>query len=181
MNKTPKHNKNIITRGLPKTGQTVSYQAGDDGDYEAGWWKGRLGSNNKARFVSKTIAGDDVVIDRATGLMWAADGNEAGCNNGGSANWSTAITYAEGLTFAGFSDWRVPNIKELISIINYSSLAPCVDEPPFANTSINYYWTSTTNMEYTNGAWRIMMYAVFTDVRVKTDAGQRLRCVRGGV
>ena len=58
----------IHSRGLPKTGQTVKYADGDDGDYEAGWWKGKLVSNNKTRFIQKRIDGDDIVFDRATGL-----------------------------------------------------------------------------------------------------------------
>ena len=73
----------ILTRGLPKTGQSVVYSAGDDGTYQSGWWRGKLNANNKVRYIAKTIGGDDVVIDRATSLMWAADGTAAGCGSGG--------------------------------------------------------------------------------------------------
>ena len=181
MNKTPKHHKNIITRQLPKTGQTVEYQAGDDGTYEAGWWKGRLNSNNKVRFVSKTIGGDVVVIDRATGLMWAADGNAAGCNLGGVSTWSFAVTYAEALTFAGFTDWRLPNVKELMSIVNYSKTLSSIDEPPFSNTGSNIFWTSTTYRQLTTSAWRIAFTFGSVAANAKSDPFGSLRCVRGGV
>ena len=180
MNKTPKAKQNIITRGLPKTGQTTTYQAGDDGFYEAGWWKGRLDSNNKVRLVAKTIGGDDVVIDRATGLMWAADGNDAGCNSGNTILWGPAITYAEGLTFAGFTDWRVPNVKELMSIINFSLSSPTIDNTKFVNTYSNYYWTSTTNIPNTIAAWYITFGFGFVLSTSKTFFDVRLRCVRGG-
>ncbi|KKL08907.1 hypothetical protein LCGC14_2571200, partial [marine sediment metagenome] len=121
----------ILTRGLPKTGQTITYHSEGDGAYQAGWWKGKLNVNNKTRFVLKTINGDKVVIDRATGLMWAADGDEAGCNESGILYWDEALPYAYNLTFAGFSDWRIPNINELGSIINFGKETPAIDQPPF--------------------------------------------------
>ncbi|GAJ23406.1 unnamed protein product, partial [marine sediment metagenome] len=101
-------------------GQITSYRNGDDGEYEAGWWRGRLNADNKTRFIAKTIGGGSVVIDLATGLMWPADGVAAGCNNGVALSWEAAIDYALSLDFAGFTDWRIPNVKELASIIDFS-------------------------------------------------------------
>ncbi len=140
----------ILTYGLPKTGQIIEYQAGDDGTYEAGWWKGRLNADNRTRYVADTIDGDDVVLDLATGLLWAADGNAAGCNNGATATWANAVNYAEALTFAGSSDWRLPNVKELLSIVEYdadlvAAAAPLIQEPPFSNTARATYSTATTS------------------------------------
>ncbi len=183
--KTPKHNQNIITRGVVKTGQTTIYQDGDDGAYQAGWWRGRLDSNNKVRFVTKTIAGDDVVIDRATGLMWAADFNEAGCNNSWQIQWSNAISYADGngaLDFASFDDWRVPSILELITIMNYSEDNPARQQPPFANfpsTSL-YFWSSTTVKGNTLAAWTVGQRSGVITAATKTT-NLRLQCVRGGL
>ncbi|GAI83875.1 unnamed protein product [marine sediment metagenome] len=101
-------NQVILTRQLPKTGSLITTQSGEDGTYKAGWWKGRDYDTNKIRFISKTIGdnGDVITIDRATGLMWAADGNAAGCMNGDVDTWILAFHYLTTLDFAGFIDWR---------------------------------------------------------------------------
>ena len=51
----------VLSRLLPKTGQTQCYVDEDDGYLEKGWWKGRDADTNRERFVVKTISGDDVV------------------------------------------------------------------------------------------------------------------------
>lgn len=169
-----------LSRGLPKTTQVTSYRDGDDGYYEAGWWRGLSFADNRDRFIPKTIDGDDVIIDLATGLVWAADGNEAGCNNGGINNWNDAIDYAEALDFAGFTDWRVPNMNELLSIIDYSRQFPCAFEPPFANTANDEYWSSTTNIGMT-ATVVVVGFAEFAATTVLKTATHSLRCVRGGL
>lgn len=172
--------KYILSRGLPKTGQVTEYVVGDDGTYEAGWWQKRLNANNRTRFVAKTIDGDVVVFDRATGLCWAADGNEAGCNNGAEISWAGGIAYANALDFAGFTDWRMPNIKELLSIINYVRVTPALLEPPFINTGIVIYWSSTTYAAVDSAAWLCDFDTGSTTLVVKTDT-ELIRCVRKGL
>ena len=169
----------ILTYGLPKTGQIIEYAAGDDGTYEAGWWIGRLNADNRTRYIAETIGGDDIVRDLATGLMWAADGNAAGCNNGATATWANAIIYAEALSFAGFSDWRLPNVKELLSLIEYDAdlvvaVAPLIQEPPFSNTARGTYSTSTT-MPVTTANYSIVN---FYDGSVWETAKVNLRRLR---
>lgn len=168
-----------LSRGLPKTNQTTEYQAGDDGTYEAGWWEGRSNANNRTRYISKTIEGDDVVIDNATGLMWAADGNEAGCSNGNTLLWASALGYANDLVFAGYSDWRLPNVRELMSIYRYETTAP-----PFLivfpNTAMLYYWASTTYKHITSSVWVVNFLNGESRYRAKTFY-HRLRCVRNGL
>lgn len=97
---------------------------------------------------------DGTVTDKATGLMWMkADSQQ-------SMTWSDALAYAEHMVFAGFSDWRLPNAKELQYIVDYTRSpdttgSPAID-PVFQTTSsINeagqkdyrYFWTSTTHRE----------------------------------
>ena len=176
---TPLAEQNIITRGLPKSGQIISYQDYDDGYYQRGWWKDRAYAVNKTRFVAQTIGGHDVVTDRATGLMWAADGNELGCNNGLQCNWVDAVNYARALTFAGFINWRLPNVNELASIIDHSQSSPAIDAVLFPNTSWDPYWTATSGGVLGFSGWAID----FIDGRIylidnKADLNH-LRCVRG--
>jgi len=172
------YKKKIVEIGLPKTGQAIEYAAGDDGTYEAGWVLGRLNANNRTRFTAHTIAGDDVVLDRATGLMWAADGNEAGCNNGAVISWANSITYANGLDFAGFTDWRSPNAIELFSLLDFvEQAAPKIDHDFFPNTVNDYYWAGTTQGFATQNGYVVHFQSMLSQFKLKIDT-YYLRCVR---
>ncbi len=172
--------EHILTRGLPKTGQTEIYITGDDGAYQAGWWQGV--KEARTRFIAKTLGDDDddVAIDLATGLMWAVDGDKEGCNGGLSRLLGMQINHCVGLTFAGFSDWRVPNIKELLSLINYSLVSPMIDQPPFVGTKIANYWSSTSHPTATDWGYSVSFHkgSVFYESKVTANY---LRAVRGGV
>ena len=96
--------------------------------------------------------GDGTVTDEATGLMWLQN------DNGEGVLWQIALSYAEGKEFAGYSDWRLPDAKELQSIVDYSrspatSNSAAID-PLFNCTKITneagetdypWYWSSTTH------------------------------------
>jgi len=170
----------VLSRGLPKTGQRIEYVAGDDGTYEAGWWVGRLNYNNRERFIASTVNGDDIIYDRATGLTWAADGDEVGCNNGGGITWAAAISYANGLDFASETDWRVPNYKELLSIMECVGATPLID-PLFTNTKNGMYWSSTTNSIDDTLAYAPYFTSGNVASPSKTVPHTYLRCVRGGL
>jgi hypothetical protein len=94
--------------------------------------------------------GDGTVADESTGLDWQqADSGEA-------MTWSAALAYCESLGLAGHADWRLPNAKELQSIVDYTR-APLVTnsaaiDPIFGVTKIeSYYWTGTTHREGPGG------------------------------
>jgi len=151
------------------TGQTTYYRAGDDGDLEAGV------------AFNYTDNADGTITDNVTGLTWAKDGNGKGCNWGQQTDWDSAIDYCNSLDLGGFSDWRLPNIRELQSIANYGRY-PAVDSTFFPNTNIMYYWSSTSSAYNTNYAWVIY----FTNGGVHTNDSYLskteswyLRAVRG--
>lgn len=146
----------LSSRLLPKTGQVYAGSSydGDDGFHEAGWWKGLKYPNNKTRFIAKTISGADVVIDMATGLMWAKNFDELGCDEGGSNNWLDAIIWANGLIWGGFEDWRLPNINEMMSICDYGRDGVCIHSI-FTVPSSGAYWSSTTYAADTSIAFKI--------------------------
>lgn len=111
------------------------------------------GSNN---FIDN---GDGTITDLATGLIWMRDDSDLfNVGDDGALNWEQAHEWAENLEYAGYSDWRLPNAKELQSIVDYTR-SPAITSsaainPIFKCTSIvdedgqtNYpfYWTSTTH------------------------------------
>lgn len=158
----------------------MEYLAGDDGNHEAGWWKKRLIANNKTRYILKTLSGGVVVIDRATGLMWAANGLASGCDMGNTEDFADRISYANSLVFAGFNDWRVPNIKELLSIVDYGSTPPMINTTYFSNTASASYWSSTTDINLITSAFTVDFSGGDITILGKGFT-ERLRCVRSGV
>jgi len=157
--------------GLPRTGQTAVYRAGDDGTYQKG-----VPAAPGAQFTNN---GDGTVTDNGTGLIWASDGNGVGCNSGATIGWNGAIDWAEALSFATQNDWRLPNIKELVSIVDYSRFVPAIDTAFFPNTKSDRYWSSTTIAGYTGLAWGVGFYGGFVSYNDKTVA-YYVRAVRGG-
>ncbi|MCX5885994.1 MAG: DUF1566 domain-containing protein [Proteobacteria bacterium] len=83
--------------------------------------------------------GDGVVTDLSTGLMWQKDGSTQ-------KDWEGALSYCETLTLAGYNDWRLPNVNELQSLVDYSRGNPCINTTYFSISSSAYdYWASTTH------------------------------------
>jgi len=112
----------------------------------------KYGKNN---FVDNK---DGTISDLATRLMWQAE------DDGISKNWEEALEVAENLELGGHSDWRLPNAKELQSIVDYTQSpqttgTPAID-PIFETTEIDYpdgtsghypfFWTGTTHLDGAN-------------------------------
>jgi hypothetical protein len=123
----------IYTYGLPKTNQTDVIRAGDDATYQKGY------PLTGARFTDN---GDGTITDNATGLMWVKDATGAGAHGGLSEHWAHLIDFCQALDFAGHTDWRMPNIRELLSLPDYGT-AEYMIVAPFVNTEIDYFYSST--------------------------------------
>jgi len=84
--------------------------------------------------------GDGTVSDRMSGLMWQQ------ADDGRARDWPAALAYCENLTLAGRDDWRLPNVKELQSIVDYTRHDPALD-PRFLRQSDRraWFWSSTTH------------------------------------
>ena len=129
--------------GVPKSGQTNSYQTGDDGSYR----KGVAWPN--PRFTVQTDT--NCVLDNMTGLIWARN-----ANMGGVMTWSNAIVYCENLTYGGTNDWRLPNRRELLSLIDDEHYSPALPSGhPFAGVQSVFYLSSTTYAANTGYAWGV--------------------------
>ncbi|MDM8561445.1 sulfatase-like hydrolase/transferase [Candidatus Parabeggiatoa sp. HSG14] len=83
---------------------------------------------------------DGTVTDKASGLMWQqADDSTA-------RNWQDSLAYCEGLKLSGHNDWRLPDIKELQSIVDYTRHNPAIDPEVFTQTDPEgWFWSSTTH------------------------------------
>ena len=91
-----------------------------------------------------TDNGDGTVKDNATNLVWqkcsAGQNNDAGCTGTASGiDWKSALAYCEGLTLGGRSDWRLPNLKELLALADRSRVNPAIDTVKFPNTASIFY------------------------------------------
>ena len=60
--------------------------------------------------------------------------------------WEEALTYCEDLDLAGYSDWRLPNVYELQSTVDYSAYEPAINTTIFPRTMPFNFWSSTTNV-----------------------------------
>lgn len=112
--------------------------------------------------------GDGTITDKATGLMWMQN------DNGEGVIWQDALVYAEESKLAGYSDWRLPNAKELQSIVDYTR-SPAGNntaaiDPLFTASLIKneagepdfpWYWTSTTHQREGQNEGATAVYIAF--------------------
>ncbi len=125
-----------------------------------------------ALFADFSKAGD-VVTDSETQLQWKDDAV------GSKMSWTAAINYCEDLNFATYDDWRLPNLKELTSLVDDSRVSPSIDIGVFEYTASYGYWSSTTYAGTASVAWGVF----FSSGRQYTDDKSRsyyVRCVRAG-
>ena len=106
-----------------------------------------------SRYVNN---GKGIVTDRWTGLMWqrcAAGITGADCTGGTATelSWQDALAYANNSTISGHSDWRLPNIKELRSLVAYDRHTPAINATLFPNTS-GQFWSSSQRTDTTRSS-----------------------------
>ena len=154
------------TVDLPKTGQTTCYDetgniiectgTGQDGDIQAGveWSSPRFTDN-----------GNGTVTDNLTGLVWLKD---ASCF--GEMTWQDALdvvadfstnpgNYSCADYTANYTDWVLPNIVELESLVNAeeSCLAVWLNNQGITGVQSSYYWSASTLAQSPNSAWSVSM------------------------
>lgn len=154
------------TVNLPQTAQSSCWDASgnsiscngtrQDGDIRAGsaWPNSRFTDN-----------GDNTLTDALTGLMWTKNAGTptVGSCTGGSMLWQSALNYVVCLnnaSYLGYTDWRLPNVVELQSLVNSNAPDPAtwLNSHGYTNVNSGWYWSSTTYVYYTDYAWFVHMY-----------------------
>jgi len=170
---------------VPKTGSTYDDPGaiGDDGELQKGipWPQPRFTDN-----------GDGTVTDNLTSLVWTKNANIWGTDDwSGACEQCNQLADGEGgLTDGSVAgNWRLPNARELQSLISYGFDDPALPNTsgtgkwtegnPFTNVQSSNYWSSTVGAGTTSNAW----YVFFFDGVVRYGAkgnGFYVWCVRGG-
>jgi hypothetical protein len=107
--------------------------------------------------------GDGTVTDWNTGLMWkqCSEGqNEQGCAGTASVfDWQAALQVPDTLNvsggYAGHTDWRLPNIKELRSIVEEACFSPAINSDRFPNTPHANFWSSSVTVGQSGYSWYV--------------------------
>jgi hypothetical protein len=168
---------------VPKTGQTTSYGTRDDGALQKGvaWPTPRFTDNNNG-----------TVTDNLTKLIWMKNANAFGVKN-----WADALTTANTLASgsgdlndgSNAGDWRLPNLRELQSLMDYAFYSPALPNTlgtgkwaegnPFQGVQSSAYWSSSTYVNGTIWAWFVNFYVGLVNGSDKSNSNH-VWCVRGG-
>lgn len=165
-----------LSKIVKTTGQTTSYVDFDDGYYQ----KGMVSSYSRDNT-------NEIVTDNVTGFMWQDDTtgwkpyvteeswNLQEYNN---TSGDTAVTYCENLTLGGHTDWRLPSLRELQTIIDHETalFIPKTDSAFNINSS-SEFWTSTRSMRFPALVWYVDFGSGEID-RWSAKDNRSVRCVR---
>ena len=108
------------------------------------------------------IHGDGTITDTTTSLMWkqCPEGQSSlDCSTGAAAlfRWDQALQTATAVNtsggFAGYSDWRMPSIAELTSIIETQCTSPAINLAVFPNTGNLFFWTNSPDANDDSATW----------------------------
>lgn len=136
------------------------------------------------RFAKESLADSDVVRDENTGLMWEIKSDKADAFNNRDRLFTLqeAQAYIAELnrsSYNGFTDWRLPNLQELRSIVNYTDRIPAIDTALFPDTAPAFYWSSQPYMPDSSLYWGIY-FGYGCAICYNRDTRFRVRAVRGG-
>ena len=120
------------------------------------------------------INGDDTITDTSTGLLWQR------ATSVETNTWEGALSYADNLTLAGYDDWRLPNAREIQSIVNYAMYSPAIDTAFFPDTNMSMYWSGSSHGSDLLNAWSVYFAHGYMYNHIGKDNFLYVRCVRGG-
>jgi hypothetical protein len=132
-----------------------------------------------------TVHSDGTATHTRTGLMWKVCSEGQTWSNGvctGSATkhtWANALLLAESTVYAGHSDWRQPNLKELRSLVEECRVNPSINDSVFPNTPTSYFWSGSPYAGSESHAWAVYFHSGYAYYHFRY-LSRHLRLVRGG-
>jgi len=167
-----------ITSGahFPGTHWDVNFTLGTSYCYantsDFNWIRAVRGPQRPAAASRLAVNAANTVKDTYTGLIWQKD-------HGGAMTLATALTYADALSLDGYTDWRLPTIYELESIVDYTQYYPSIGAL-FTSTAQANYWTSTVyaNPAVSNNYWVISFSTGIIERLHQSDPTVNIRAVR---
>ncbi len=151
-------------------GRIKGYPSGTDGPITKLNYVYFVRGNTDYGINDFTAGGDGTVTDNATGLMWSEDDSGVGMN------WEDALAWVQQKNdenYLGHSDWRLPNAKELQSIVDYErspdTTGSAAIDPIFSATQITneagepdypFYWSGTSHLRF-DGTAETAVYVAF--------------------
>jgi hypothetical protein len=132
-------------------------------------------------------AANGTVTDTRTGLMWdqcARGLSGAACTVGtvGAFSWQQALdsaTAANASSYKGYTDWRLPNVKELRSLVEECRANPSINEWAFPATPVFYFWSGSPSASIASTAWYVYFSDGFAYFDLRNGAFN-VRLVRAG-
>jgi hypothetical protein len=152
----------------------VGPDAGVDGD------AGALGGNGDGG--DGGVGQEETVVSAETGLTWmkcAAGLSGADCSEGSLSvlSFQDAVDYCETLEFAGYDDWRLPAVLELVTLVDINTYDPAIDTDEFPGDSSGLY-VSSSSIDNTDIVWCVFFRIGVVLVDSKSE-GYNVRCLRG--
>ena len=132
--------------------------------------------------------GDGTVTDHKTVLIWkqcleGQSGSDCASGSAEAFTWQQALQRAQTVNssggFAGFSDWRLPTIKELSSLVEHQCVDPAINLTRFPNASNHWLWSSSAVAGVASYAWGVLFGNGSTHW-VNKYSNYQLRLVRSG-
>lgn len=182
----------VFTAFFQATGQTTSYQADKNDGIDGPVDVPDDGALRRGKRLRYKVRGDGTIKDQDTGLIW-----EMKCLNCGGLHdvdntypwsgdgstdtiwdWLDDVNAENRIGYAGHKDWRIPNVRELESIVDYGVSLPAIDPIFGPTTSADLYWSSTTFAFNPSFAWAVAFDSGAVGVGGKGGSLAPLRFVR---
>lgn len=122
--------------------------------------------------ASNFFKSENIVVDINKNLMWQDDEDVKIFKS----NWSQAKEYCRSLTLNGYTDWKLPTIKELQTIVDISNKKPAINEQ-FKFCQTTSYWSNNQDIKDKNYAWYVGFETGATFIGSK-DYDCYVRCIR---
>jgi hypothetical protein len=123
-----------------------------------------------ANAIGPYMVKNETVIDQGTSLEWQKNTSKT------LYNWQKALAFCENLSIDSKNDWRLPNIRELKSLVDYNRYYPAIDSEIPCESSI--YWSATSVASNTQTSAWSLFFGNGDDIWKRKIMNLNVRCVR---